>query len=198
MKVGSKWYYDIAKQVDQLKNALSEKDYRKYRLNLLNGLAQRVDELSPACKHCYFFKQAISTLAQNASNLIPLADKDGMKAHLLTITIIINHLKKQHKLVEESHFTNLLYPLGAAMGAVLGIFMPHIVIGILAGAVIGIVVGVVLDNKAKKENRIICPGEKIPVSFTKTRVLIIIGLVLIVVGGLAFLLLPDFWTPPIE
>jgi hypothetical protein len=192
MNVKSKWYDDIAKQVNQLKNTLSEKDYKRYRLNLLIGLAQRVDELSPTCKHCYFFKQAISTLEQNVSNLILLADKDGMKAHLLTITIIISHLKKQHKLVEEGHYTNLLYPLGATIGVVLGIFMPHIGIGILIGAVIGIGVGVVLDIKAKKEGRIICPGEKIPVSYTKTRVLIIICLVLIIVGGLAFLLLSDF------
>jgi hypothetical protein len=192
MHVRSKWYDDIDSHVKHLKNSLSEKDYKKYRLNLLNGLAQRVDELSPVCKRCYFFKQAISTLEQNVSNLILSTDKDGIKTHLMTITMVISHLKKQHKLVEEGHYTNLWFPVGSVIGVVFGIFMPHIGLGILIGAVIGIGVGVVLDRKAIKEGRIICPGEKIPVSYTKTRVSVIICLVLIIVGGLVFLLLYDF------
>ena len=188
MNVRSRWYYDTANQVYQLKNTLSQKDYKKYRLNLFIGVAQRVDELSPACKLCQFSKQNISTLTQNVSNLIQLADKDGMKTHLMTINMVINHLKKQHKLVEEGHYTYLWSPLGTAIGVIIGTSMQYIGIGILVGWIIGTGVGGVLDIKARKGGRTLCPGENIPVSYTKTRILIIIGLVLIIFGGLAFLL----------
>ncbi len=42
MNSKSNWYDGIAKQINQLKDTLSEKDYKKYKLNLLLCVAERV------------------------------------------------------------------------------------------------------------------------------------------------------------
>ena len=52
MNSKSNWYDGIAKQINQLKVTLSEKDYKKYKLSLLLCVAERIAEFSPECGQC--------------------------------------------------------------------------------------------------------------------------------------------------
>ncbi|MFC2032495.1 hypothetical protein ACFLUS_03925 [Chloroflexota bacterium] len=187
---GSQFTFTIAKQINQLKETLSEKDYQKYKLSLLSCVAGRVTEFSPECGQCQIFQQDISTLTQDVGNIIQSADKDKKKAHLKTITSIIGHLRKQHKLVTEGYYMGIGIAFGSAMGVVLGVASDYIGTGIPIGVGIGLVLGAALDAKAKKEGRVICSSEKTAASPQKTKILIIIGLSLLVLAGLvAFMLL---------
>ena len=69
MNSKSNWYDGIAKQINQLKDTLSEKDYKKYKLRLLLCVAERIAEFSPECGQCQIFQQDISTLTQNVGNI---------------------------------------------------------------------------------------------------------------------------------
>jgi hypothetical protein len=189
MNSKSNWYDGIAKQINQLKDTLSEKDYKKYKLNLLLCIAERIDEFSPECGQCQIFQQDISTLTQNVGNAIQLADKDKRKAHLKTINRIIGHLRKQHKLVTNGYYMGIGVAIGTALGVALGAVWDGIGYGIPIGVGIGTAIGAALDAKAKKEGRVICPSEKTTVSSQKTKVMIIIGLGAFVLAGLvAFML----------
>ena len=72
----------------------------------------------------------------------------------------------------------------------LKVVMPNIGTGIPIGVGAGIAIGTALDAKAKKEGRVICPGERTAVSAQKTKIMILIGLGVLVAAGLvAFMLL---------
>ena len=189
MNSKSNWYDGIAKQINQLKDTLSEKDYKKYKLSLLLCVAERIAEFSPECGQCQIFQQDISTLTQDVGNIIQVADKDRRKAHIKTINNIINHLRKHHKLVTEGYYMGIGIAIGSGLGVALGAAMPNIGAGIPIGVGIGLAIGAALDAKAKKEGRIICPGEKATGSPQKTRIMIIIVLGVLVAAGLvAFML----------
>ena len=186
----SNWHDGIAKQIDQLKVTLSEKDYKKYKLRMLLCVAERVAEFAPECGQCQLFQQDISTLTQDVVNIIQLADKDKRKAHLKTINRIISHLRKQHNLVTEGYYVGMWTGIGVALGLPIGIHLGHIASGMPIGMVIGIAIGTSLDAKAKKEGRVICPSEKTAGSPHRIKLMIIIGLGVLVAAGLvAFMLL---------
>ncbi|MFC1870530.1 hypothetical protein ACFLYE_04615 [Chloroflexota bacterium] len=190
MNSKSNWYDGIAKQVNQLKDTLSEKDYKKYKLSLLLCVAERIAEFSPECGECQIFQQDISTLTQDAGNIIQIADKDKRKAHLKTINRIISHLRKQHKLVTEGYYMGIGMVFGSGIGVALGAAMDGVGPGIPLGVGIGMAIGVALDAKAKKEDRVIYPSDKTTSSLQKTKLMIIIGLSILVLAGLvAFLLI---------
>ncbi|MFC2007233.1 hypothetical protein ACFLVB_01360 [Chloroflexota bacterium] len=180
----SNWYNGIAKQINQLKDTLSEKEYTKYKLRLLLCVAERVAELSPECGLCQIFQQDISTLTQGIGNIIRVDDRDKRKAHLKTINGIIGHLRKKHKLVTEGYYMGIGLVFGTAIGIALGAAMPNIGTGIPIGVGFGMAMGAALDAKAKKEGRVICPSEKTASSPQKTKIAILIGLGVLFLGGL--------------
>lgn len=187
--MNSNWYDGIAKQITQLQVTLSEKDYKKYKLGLLLCVAERVAEFSPECGQCQIFQQDISTLTQDIGNIIQIADKDKKKAHLKTVNKMVGHLRKQHKLVTEGYYMGIGVAIGAGIGVALGVASDYIGTGIPIGVGIGMAIGAALDAKAKKEGRVICPRETTTTSPQRTKIMIIIGLGLLVLGGIvAFIL----------
>ncbi|MFC1908349.1 hypothetical protein ACFLXD_00515 [Chloroflexota bacterium] len=189
MNSKNNWYDGIAKQINQLKVTLSEKDYKKYKLSLLLCVAERIAEFSPECGQCQIFQQDISTLTQDVGNFIQVADKDKRKAHLKTINRMISHLRKQHKLVTNGYYMGIGIAIGSAIGIALGTAIDGVGSGIPIGVGIGVGIGAALDAKAKKEDRVICPSEKATSSLQKTKLMIIIGLGALVLGGLVAYLL---------
>ena len=189
MNSRSNWYDGIAKQINQLKVTLSEKDYKKYKLRMLLCVAERIAEFSPECGQCQIFQQDISTLTQDVANTIQLADKGKRKTHLKSIDNIVGHLRKQHKLVTEGYYMGIGMIFGSAIGVALGAAMPYMGMGIPIGVGVGMSLGAALDAKAKKEGRVICPSEKTTVSTHRTKLMIIIVLGILVAAGLvAFML----------
>ena len=189
MNARSNWYDAIAKQIDELKATLSDKDYKRYKLRMLSCIAERVAEFSPACGQCQIFQQDISTLTQDVHNIIQLADKQKRKTHLKTIDNIANHLRKQHKLVTEGYYVGICMAIGAGLGVAIWAAMPNIGTGIPIGVGLGLAIGTALDAKAKKEGRIICPSGKTTTSFNRTKLRISIILAVLVAAGLAAYLL---------
>jgi len=185
----SNWYDGIAKQINQLKDILSEKDYKKYKLRLLLCVAERVAEFSPGCGQCQIFQQDISTLTQDVGNLVQMGDKDKRKAHSKTISRVVGHLQKHHKLVNEGQYMGIGMSIGTGIGVALGAITDNVGSGIPIGVGIGVAIGAGLDAKAKKEGRVICPSEKTTVSNRKIKLYIVIGLAILALAGLvAFLL----------
>ena len=69
------WLDDIKRRINLLKDTLSERNYKKYKLRLLLCIAERVTQFYHECGQCQIFQQDISTLSQDVSNLIHLADR---------------------------------------------------------------------------------------------------------------------------
>jgi hypothetical protein len=187
VKGQSDWYDDIAKRISEINNTLSQKDYKKYKLDLLLCAAQRVAEFSPMCTECQMFQQDIMSLTRDMSNLVQTADKERRKAYFKALNKVIGHLQRQHKLVTEGYYMTLFMALGSGLGVAIGAGIDSIGAGMAIGVGFGIFIGALLDAKAKKEGRILCPRETTRSPKTALTLLVIVGL-LALSGIIAFVL----------
>ena len=183
----SDWLDSIKKQITLLKDTLSERDYKKFKLRLLICLAERVTQFYGECGQCQIYQQDISVLIQDVGNLVQLADKERQKSYFKSIDKVTNHLQKQHKLVNEGFYLGIGISLGSGIGVALGAALEQIGGGIPIGVGIGLALGAALDAKAKKEGRLLCPKEaKAATSLNFKTISIILGLM--VLAGIAALL----------
>jgi hypothetical protein len=159
MELGSQWYNKIATEISQYKITLGEKGAAKYRLDLLLRVAKRVDEFSDICAECQAYKQEVTGLVKEMSLLIQMPSKEGMKKHNKAVSVMVEHLKKTHKLVDKGHYMGMGIGIGLAigggLGAALGAALDNPGIGTGIGVALGVAIGAYLDNKAKQEGRVI-------------------------------------------
>jgi hypothetical protein len=156
MKARSEWYGHVEKEVGRYRESLSQKDYKKYRLDMLVRVAGRVDDFSATCGECQILKQDITTLLQDLNYVSGMsAAREKRRIYLKKIDNIIKHLKKKHRLVNEGEYMGIWTAMGTAIGVAIGAGSENISIGIPIGVAIGIAVGAYLDRKAKKEDRVI-------------------------------------------
>ena len=151
----SDWYNRTATEINLYKDTSNKKKSKKYKLELLLGVANRVDEFSSDCGECQIFQQEITTLAQDLGNLIQLPGKERRKSHIKKINNIVKHLKKEHKLITEGYYRGMGMIMGPAMGTGIGAALDNISVGIGIGIAIGIVIGNYMDKKAEKEGKVI-------------------------------------------
>jgi len=183
----SDWYKGVAKKIHELKNTLTDKDYRKYRLDLLLCIAQRVAEFSSECGQCMLFQQDISVLVGDVANLVQYDDKGRRRSYSKSINLIVGHLQRQHKIVAEGYYMGICMAIGAGIGVALGVAMDHIGSGIPIGVGIGVAIGAALDTKAKKDGRVLYTKET--AASPKTVVAILVGLSLLALAGLVVFIL---------
>lgn len=159
MEVGSRWYNRIATEIGQYQVTLGQKDFKKYKLDLLLRIAKRVDDFSATCGECQTFQSEINRLVQELSLLTQMPSKEGIKSHTKAVRILVDHLKKVHKLVEKGHYLGIGIgigmAIGAALGGTLGAALDNPGIGTAVGIGLGIAIGTYLDRKAKEEGRVI-------------------------------------------
>ncbi len=186
MKDQSEWYDSIATEVQKLKNTLGERNYKKYKLSLLLGVAQKVDELSLMCGQCKLFQNEIKALIGDINGLAQQDNRETRKKYFKELNTIVNHLKKQHKLVAEGDYMMMWMVIGMPVGLALGAASGHVGSGLPFGMCIGIAVGAWLDKKARKEGRVINPRQA-AVHSPALMLIIMIG-VMVLVGLVAFML----------
>ena len=192
MSSDSGWYSGIVQKINGLKNTLDQKDYRRFRLDSLSSVAQRIDQFSSECTQCMSFREDVDRLTNNAGGLAQADDKERRKSYLSDANKIMNkmigHLQKQHKLVADGYYIGMLMALGAAFGLTVGaVAFDNQSIGIAIGVGVGVAIGAALDAKARKEDRILHAQTTSRFSGT-ARVLLFVGIVALVVI-LAFIFL---------
>ena len=154
----SRWYQDIEREIGRHKDWLSQKDYKKYKLDLLLRIAGRVDTFSAACSECQAFQPEIKRLVQDLNNFAQLPKqvaKEERKSYFRRVNDFVKHLQKQHKLVTEGYYMGIGIAIGLAVSAGIGTALGNPGVGTGIGIALGLAIGKYLDNKAKKEGRVI-------------------------------------------
>jgi len=155
MTFRSNWYEDTTREINLHKDTLSQKGQKKYKLDLLLRVAKRVADFSTECGECQMFQQEITTLTKELGYSLQLLNKETRKRHSRTIGNITKHLQKQHKLVSKGQYIGIGMAIGVVTGTALGAALDNASIGPAIGTAIGLAIGAYLDNKAKKEGRVI-------------------------------------------
>ncbi len=155
MEAHSNWYDKIVKEINLHKDTLNQKDQKKYKLDLLQRVARRVDSFSASCGQCQLFQQDITGFATELSLLTQMPSKEGIKSYSRKLNEMVKHLQKEHKLVSEGQYMGIGVAIGVGIGTAFGAVLDNTGVGTGIGTAIGIAIGAYLDKKAKKEDRII-------------------------------------------
>jgi hypothetical protein len=189
LETRSNWYEGITKQIDLLKETLDRHNYRKYKIDILQCLVNRVEQFSSGCGQCQIFEEDMTKLVQDVSYLSQMPSKEVSKQYFKSMNSIIGHLQRQHKLVTEGYYVGIGMAIGAGIGVAIGTAMGNVGSGIPIGVGIGMALGVALDTKAKKEDKILCPRQE-RITAPSSRSLILIGiLVALVAAGILAMIL---------
>ena len=189
METQSRWYNEIEKQINNTIARLDRKEAGKYKVDLLLCLAERVDSFDDACSQCQTSKQEITELSKTLSEFSELISmhaqipREERKKYYRTINSIIRHLQKGHNLITEGQNLGMWMAIGTAIGVAIGISLDSAGAGIPLGIGIGMAIGALLDWKAKKEGRVICPRSAAPSPQNRQLKLVIVGLVILVFLG---------------
>jgi len=154
MEVRSKWYDGIVREINLHRDTLGKKDAKKYKLDLLTRVAKRIDSFSSECGQCQISQQEVTTLTQDLGYLAQWS-KERRRSYFKMIGTIVKHLQKQHKLVSEGYYIGIGLAIGVGIGTALGAALGSPGIGPAIGTALGLAIGKYLDNKAKKEGRVI-------------------------------------------
>ncbi len=182
------WYDSVSRRIEELKNVLNERDFRKLRLYSLLCIARRVAEFSPECGQCMMFREEITLLVKNAQTVAQTNDRKQRKSYSRSVNRYTAHFQKTHNLVNEGYYTAMYMAIGSGIGVAIGAALDNIALGIPIGVGVGVAIGASLDSKAKKENRILCPGEATPASGSVLIISLVLGIV-VVAALVVFLLL---------
>jgi len=148
------WLEDTKEKIEKYKKSFTKAESRKFKLEFVERVSNRVDHFSSMCGECFQHKGEITTLLNNLEGLIqlsPMATKDYHKK----INKIVSHLRKKHKLVPTGTYTAIGNGLGVAIGVSIGVAMGNIGAGIGIGAGLGVAIGAALEAKAKKNGKTI-------------------------------------------
>ena len=132
------WYIDIVREIDRHKDKFSNRDHKKYKLDLLLRMAKRVASFSADCVECQNFQGEITKLAEDLGNLVQ-ASKEKRKSYFKMINSILKHLQERHKLITEGENLGIWIAIGSGMGIAFG--SDNIGMGIPIGVGIGIAIG---------------------------------------------------------
>jgi len=155
MEARSDWYNRTTTEINLYQDTSNKKVSKKYKLDLLLRVANRVDGFSSYCGECQMFQQEVTSLAQDLGNLIQLPGKERRKDHIKKLDNIVKHLKKEHKLITEGQNLGHWMAIGSGIGVAIGAGADNVGVGIPIGIAIGLAIGSYLDKKAEKEGRVI-------------------------------------------
>ncbi len=71
------------------------------------------------------------------------------------LSVFKKTIKKKYNLVEKGTYLSQWIPLGLALGLPWGFVFGSLIYGLPIGILLGLIIGSILENKAKKENRIL-------------------------------------------
>lgn len=143
------WYKEASERIRDVLLLLNEKQIKKYKIEMLLRIVQHIERFSAnGCKECDNLKDNLNDLIlflENQNELDPKQYKETFK-------LVIKHFVKKHGLLEEGTYLSLGMAYGLIFGAALSSFFQ---MAIALGMLFGLIIGISLDNKMKKQDRVI-------------------------------------------
>jgi len=143
------WTIDAMEQINHILLSMDKKEVKKYKVKTLVRIIQHVHQFALAdCKDCESFIDNINDLI----HFLEQKSELDRKQYESTFRLIVKHLVKKHRLIEEGTYMSQ----GAVIGILIGLALQSIyqyAIGL--GFMFGVIIGANLDEKAKKNGRVI-------------------------------------------
>ncbi len=145
----SNWFEEASRRIKDVLLLLGEKQAKKYKIDMLLRMVHHMDRFSKnGCKEC-------ENLKENLNDLILLLENQNEmdpKQYKATFKLVVKHFVKKHGLVEEGTYLSLGMAYGLIFGAALSSFY---YMAIPLGMLFGLVIGLWMDDKMKKQGRVV-------------------------------------------
>lgn len=143
---------DLINRINELTAHFNPRDYRKHKILILEGIIERLIQLSGDCSECARF---FSSFEQDFVDKLINFDHANQREYHFNLKKVLYHLRNKHKIVTAGYYTETYMSVGMAVGLPLGLAMGNIAIGFIMGLSVGLAVGTGMDKSAKKSGNVI-------------------------------------------
>lgn len=148
----------LVAEINKIKGNIQPEDIKKYKLDILENIVYKLDQLSDDCEECNSF---IKTFKANVLNdLKPSGMSPTNNRYQQNIKSMLSHLRITHNVVTEYFFVSVYLPVGIAIGFLIGSLIKNLVFGFAIGITVGLIAGVVIDVVAKRNGLVISSRQK--------------------------------------
>ena len=150
------WSNTIKQNIENQRESIFKRDYKFFKIDRLEKVAERIDEYSDNCEVCQSFKPEVENISLNVAELIN-GSPNNRSQYEKRNEVLIKHLKEEHGLVHREYYASVYSFAGFAGGIILFggiaflIDIRYFVFSLLLGFTIGIIVGRVLGRKKDRE-----------------------------------------------
>lgn len=145
--------------IETLTLDFTSKQINKYHINWLKRLIRKTDSYQGGCITCKELCQSIDTLILELEK-IKSDPKYNSPNYFTLLNSFYDHLKKDHKVVDQRHYMNRGVIIGVFLGVGASLLLKYILpeyvqYGLYIGVLAGFVIGLQLDKKATSEDRVL-------------------------------------------
>ncbi|TKG94048.1 hypothetical protein EYV94_14940 [Puteibacter caeruleilacunae] len=150
----SDWKSEQEERLNSLLSNYTDKEKKRYKLDFVEKMFPRVYPRIKDDDEMKVFQNFIDFCVDNipANKEIPSNQK---KLLLNKIARYEHHVRQHYKLTYKGFYIALFLAIGVSLGLPIGAALGNLALGTPIGMLIGVGIGSALENKAKKENRIL-------------------------------------------
>ncbi|PKM52282.1 MAG: hypothetical protein CVV02_02650 [Firmicutes bacterium HGW-Firmicutes-7] len=153
------WYIELCDKIDALTSEFTEKETKKYQINWLKKLLDKLDYFQESCSDCVELKNSMDNLLIDLE-LIKNDPNHSTDQYFTSINNLYQHLKTSHKVVVSRHYVHLGIIAGVIIGLIITFVFKDLIPGTMkygfnTSIIIGFATGFYLDKKATSEYRML-------------------------------------------
>lgn len=144
---------DINTQIDDI----YKRDYKFYKIDRLERIAERIDEFSDNCSECNSLKAEVEDIVTNLSESLKSGNTSLRSQYEKRNEKIVKHLKTKHHLSYKEYYASVYSFFGFTAGTIIlgfigWLILPQLLVfSLLTGFTVGIITGRLIGKKKDKE-----------------------------------------------
>lgn len=154
------WFRKLEQAVEEHRPDFTEKQLKKYAIDLMMRIARRVKDYSDRCETCRSFQHTLTRLEEEFPEL---PDSKAQRQYQRNqLQQMAEHFASAHRLAPERYYLMKYLRFGVIAGALVGIALSFFLndgVYLLAGPALGLVLGGLLggveDSRIRNERRLI-------------------------------------------
>jgi len=159
------WSKKIQTEIDAQIDNIPKRDYKFYKIDRLERIAERIDEFSDNCSECEAFKNNVEEIVNKLTESLQSGSPKLRSEYEKNNEEIVKHLQKVHQLSYKEYYASAYSFIGLLSGAILftvifyfinsNFLIPASLFGFTFGIIIGRIIGKRKDKEKVKNNLIL-------------------------------------------
>ena len=155
------WYRNWTRAIDEHKDDITDKQWKKFNINYMLKVGKRIKGFSDNCKTCRDFQHTLTRLEEEMRELP--GSKAQRQYQTKMLGVITDHMVKHHRIAPPKYHLLKMLKYGVIAGFVIGTFVAlfvtfnllHIPLGILLGISLAAAYGFAEDSRIQQEHRLL-------------------------------------------